>query len=168
MTFAEFEELPNQGLRQELRHGEVVNLAPPKHGHRLIQRRLRQLLEVHSRNFGEVDLECGFRPVNEFEFRMVDVAVVSTVRWDAIPVDSYLDGAPELVIEVISPSNTAGEIADKQNLCLPNGTLEFWVIHPKRRDVKVTKQGGEVKTYRSGQQIPLFFGGSIAVDAIFA
>lgn len=40
--------------------------------------------------------------------------------------DDYLRGAPDLIIEVLSPSNTATEICDKEKLCLENGAREFW------------------------------------------
>ena len=167
MTFAEFEKLPEQELRQELRHGEVVDMAPPKQGHKVFQRRMRRLLEVAAAEAGEVDSEVGFRPVSEHEYRIADVAFVLKDRWVRIPSDGYLEGAPELVIEVLSPSNTATEMLDKKQICLDNGSLEFWVVDPKRCQVEVTSREGRAATYRSGQQIPLFFGGSIAVDAIF-
>ena len=77
-------------------------------------------------------------------------------------------GAPELIAEVLSPSNRRGNIAETQRLCLENGCLEFWVVDPKRHVVKVSTPGGTSKTYQTGQQIPLMFGGTIEVDAIFA
>jgi Uma2 family endonuclease len=48
MTFAEFEQLPDpkSGARHELHHGEVIEVAPPKHGHKKRQNRLRRLMEV--------------------------------------------------------------------------------------------------------------------------
>ncbi len=46
MTFAEFEQLPErEGLRQELRHGELIHVAPPKVDHFMIQQILRDLLD---------------------------------------------------------------------------------------------------------------------------
>jgi Uma2 family endonuclease len=76
-------------------------------------------------------------------------------------------GAPDLVAEVISPSNRRDQIAETQRLCLENGCREFWVVDPKRQTVVVCEPGGQMTTYSSGQTIPLFFGGEIAVDAIF-
>jgi Uma2 family endonuclease len=168
-TFAEFEKLPEQdSSRQELRHGEVVNVPPPKHGHHLIQRRLRRLLEAPAGLAGEVETELGFRPNADIEYRIADVAFVSKDRWERISADDYLEGAPELVVEVLSPSNTATEMLDKKQLCLENGAIEFWVVNPIHKQVEVTSREGRNAMYRAGQQIPLFFGGSIAVDAIFA
>jgi Uma2 family endonuclease len=76
-------------------------------------------------------------------------------------------GAPEIVAEVLSPSNSAAEMPEKERLCLENGCREFWEIDPKRRTVRVSTPDGRSKTYRTGQQIPLLFGGELSLDAIF-
>ena len=79
-------------------------------------------------------------------------------------------GAPKLVIEVLSPSNTVAEIIDKKTLCLENGSHEFWVVDIEHRQVEVSTPDGRGKTYKSGQHIPLFFAADaqLAVDAIFS
>jgi len=171
MTFAEFDQLPDSNAgRQELRHGELFTLAPPIHKHYRVQRRLRRLLEEAAGDAGEVDIEMAFRALPEHEYRVADVALVSKDRWEQIPDEGSLSGAPELVIEVLSPSNTAAEMIDKRTLCLENGSREFWVVEIDHRQVEVSTPDRLTVTYKSGQQIPLFFaaGAQITVDAIFA
>jgi len=58
---------------------------------------------------------------------------------------------------------------DKRTLCLENGSREFWVVDMDHRRVEVSTPDGLTVTYKSGQQIPLFFaaGAQLAVDAIF-
>ena len=84
--------------------------------------------------------------------------------------DDDFYGAPDLVVEVLSPSNTVQEIDDKEQVCLENGAREFWVVNPVLRHVKVATPDGHTMTYKSGQEIPLplLGGAKIAVDAIFA
>ena len=108
-----------------------------------------------------------FRPLPEYECWGADVAFLSKARWESI--DRYLSGVPELVAEVSSPSNTAAEILDREKICLENGSREFWVLDADRRQVKVSTPDGRTVTYKSGQEIPLFFaaGKTIPVDAIF-
>jgi Uma2 family endonuclease len=172
VTFEEFEQLPDdlRGWRQELRHGEVIALPPPVHGHTLIQRRLRQLLGDAAGDAGEVETEIGYRPVPEHEYWRADVAFVSRERWDAIPLNGYLLGPPELVIEVLSPSNTAAEILEKKTVCLENGAREFWVVSKDRTRVEVSTPDGRSITCKAGHYIPLFFapGKTIPVDEIFS
>lgn len=170
MTFAEFEQLPeSRGKRHELRHGELCTVSPPKHGHYLVQRRLRRLLETAAADAGEVEIEMSFRSLPEHEYRIADVAYVSAERWRHIPANGDMQSAPELVIEVLSPSNTVAEILDKRALCLENGSREFWVVDMDHRQVEVSTPDGVTVTYKAGQKIPLFFAaGALAMDAIFA
>ncbi len=56
---------------------------------------------------------------------------------------------------------------DKERLCLENGAREFWVVDIDHRLVRVSTPDGLTVTYKDGQEIPLLFGGKLAVDAIF-
>jgi Uma2 family endonuclease len=164
MTFAEFEQMPDNGRRYELRRGEPIEAPPAIHTHFAIQQQLRRLMETAAEGSGQVATEWGFR-VGGDEFRVADVAFLRRERWDRI--DRYLEGAPDLVVEVLSPSNGASEMLEKQILCLENGCQEFWVVDPRRLAVSVSTATGPSRTYRTGQQIPLMFGGQIEVSAIF-
>jgi Uma2 family endonuclease len=165
MTFAEYEQLPNPpGGRYELRHGELAVVTYPFHPHVRAQRQLRRLLENAAGDAGVIHTEMPFRPLREYECWAADVAYVSKARWDAI--DRYLFGAPELVIEVLSSSNTEAEIRERERICLDNGSVEFWTVDTDHCEVRVAKREGHA-TYKAGERISLFFGGTIAVDEIF-
>jgi Uma2 family endonuclease len=170
MTFAEFEKLPDpDGGRFELRNGEVVLVAPPKHRHHLIQRRLLRLLQNAAGSADEVSFEFGYRPLPEHNYWVADIVLVSRQRWDSIPLDGYFSGTPDLVVEVLSPSNTRAEIRNKTKVCLEQGTREFWVVDGSHSQVDVSTPDGRTITYKSGQEIPLFFAADarLAVDEIF-
>lgn len=170
ITFAEFEQLPEpKGAYHELRHGGVVEVPFAKHGHAMDQRQLRRLLDRAAGEAGIVEIEVAYRPTPEYEGWRADVAYVSSERWYGTPRDGYLQGAPQLVIEVLSLSNTIQEIREKRRLCLANGSREFWVVDSDSREVEVWTPGGGAITYRSGQEIPLFFapGVTLCVDEIF-
>lgn len=167
ITFEEYEKIPNPpGGVYELHHGELFIVTFPLHPHVRAQRQLRRLLEAAAGDSGVVDKEIPYRPRPEYECWGADVAYLTKARWDSI--DRYLMGAPELVAEVLSPSNTPAEIAEKRKLCLENGSREFWTVDTKKRQVEVSTPGGHSVTYATGEHIPLFFGGSIAVDEIFS
>jgi hypothetical protein len=59
-------------------------------------------------------------------------------------------------------------IARREQICLENGAREFWAVDPVRSQVKVSTPDGHSVAYKSGQEIPLLFGGTLAVDSIFA
>ncbi len=167
MTFAEFEQMPDDGRRYELRNGEPIEVPPPIHEHFLIQHQLRELLQARMGAAGLVETEWGFRTLPEHEYRRADVAFLSRGRLKATPRKGYVAGAPELVAEVLSPSNRRGQISETRRLCLENGCREFWLIDPKRQTVTVATPDGGSTIYRCGERIPLMFGGDLAVDAIF-
>jgi Uma2 family endonuclease len=171
MTVEEFERLPDgRGERQELRHGELVTLAPPKLKHSLIQLNLMNLLRPLAEPGSLVDKEMAFRPLPEHEFWVADVAYLSAERFRQADPEDNIRGTPELVVEVLSPSNTATEMYDREQTCLANGAKEFWVVDPDRRRIRVTTNDGPTMTYEAGQQVPLpLFGPEtrVSVDDVF-
>jgi Uma2 family endonuclease len=168
MTFAEFEQLPNppEGFRLELRHGELFQVAPPKFDHSRVRCQLRRLLERAAGDAAIVTTEFGFRPTPDNSYLIADVVSALTERWRSTDPQGYFTGAPEIVIEDLSPSNTATEMLDKERLCLENGCQELWIVDPTLQLVKVSTPAGRAVTYSAGQEIPLFFGGRLAVDSI--
>jgi Uma2 family endonuclease len=168
MTFEEFEKLPDHphGHRCELWHGEPVFLPPPIHGHNVTQLRLLSLLGQAAGDAWRVSMEMGFRPLPEYEYWSADIALVTKACWDSIPWKGQLSGSPELVIEVRSPSNRKAKLRDRRKICLETGSREFWVVDLDLRQVEVSTPDGHSLTYTSGQVIPLFFSGRLAVDEI--
>jgi Uma2 family endonuclease len=169
MTFAEFEKLPDEVCRNsELRHGELIEMPPPKQVHTWLQQRIMRRLDRHAEPYGVVGMEIPFQPVPENEYYRVDVAFVSSKRWNANR-SGYLQGSPEIVIEVLSPSNTFSEMNDRRRLFLETGCLEFWVVDIDQFQIDVSTPDGITTTYRRSQSIPLpLFGDAvISVDEIF-
>jgi Uma2 family endonuclease len=172
MTVEEFEKLPNppDGV-YELFHGQPVTVSYPKNPHVQAQWQLRQLLQAAAGASGRVYTEFPYRPLPEYECWGADVAYLPKARWTRI--EDWLFGAPDLVVEVLSPSNTKARLHDKRKICLETGTVEFWVVDTDLREVEVYTSGASGITYKAGQEIPLFFvkspGGSrLAVDEIFS
>jgi Uma2 family endonuclease len=146
----------------------VVTLTLPKKRHTRLQSRLVDLLRVWSEGKGLIAAELPFRAVPEYDLRAAAVAFVSQERWDSTDEDDNLHGAPELVIEVLSPSNTKAEIREKAALCLANGAEEFWVVDPARMNVTVMHRRGSALVYETDDRLTLpLFGGEINVREIF-
>ena len=172
ITVEEFRQLPEPSgdYTYELHHGELIPVTRPKLKHYILQSRLRDLLRSKAPLGGFVDIEFAFRALPEHDLRVADVAFVSAERWAKADPEDNLHGAPDLVIEVLSPSNTAREMYEKEYLCLTHGSQEFWVVDPDQRYVRVATPAGPTTTYNAGQKIPLplFGDASLSVDELFA
>lgn len=147
-------------------------MPPPQLGHYKIALRLQSFLAKAASDIRIAGMEMGFRPLVGNEYWIADVVFILRKRRDALPGDGYMVGAPELVIEGLSPSNIMSKMRERRKICLENGCIEFWMVDSKTSEVKVSTRDGHSITYRPGQQIPLFFArsktaSSIAVDAIF-
>jgi len=169
ITVEQYWQLPDrEDVIQELHLGMVVTLTRPKMRHAKLQFRLVELLRPKAEHLGIIATEVAFRALPEYDLRGADVAYVSQQRWDATDDDDNLHGSPELVLEVLSPSNTKAEIREKAVLCLSSGAQEFWVVDPKQETVSVTRQGSVPRVYRMGDRIPLSrFDAHLDVSEIF-
>lgn len=172
MTVEEFRNQPEDSgpVYHELRHGEMVSVTRPKFKHLLIQSRLRDALKAVAPVGSFVELEVAFRPLPQYELWVADIAYLSAERFAGVDPEDNVAGAPDLVIEVLSPSNTVDEMNERERICLENGAREFWVVDGTRQQVKVSTPDAHTITYRSGQQIPLplFGSATLAVDVIFS
>jgi Uma2 family endonuclease len=168
VTFAEFEQLPDPPVGYlELHHGQVVLIPSRKKLHVRIQQALLVLLRPLD-DFGFLSGHHPFRPAPEYESWTADIGFVAQARWDADH-HEYFMGAPDLVIEVLSRSNTMDEVLDRQDVCLSNGCLSFWVVDPKRQVIMVTAPDRTTWTYGRQNQVPLPgpWNGTVEVAAVF-
>ncbi len=153
LTVGEFLKLPEpKEGHLELHHGEVVVMPPPKRGHQRIQRRVLALLTELAGKAGVAETEMAFRPTPEHEVWVADIGYVKLDRDQATADDEYLTGSPNLVVEVLSPSNTVDEINEEISLCMTTGCPSFWVVDPKRQLVSVT-EGNVTKHFRASDTI---------------
>jgi Uma2 family endonuclease len=170
LTVEEFEKIPDPpGGRYELHHGELVQVPPPVKEHANIGRQLWRILDRICAGW-YVDKEFAFRPLPEYEVWAADVAMVREQRWRATGQRAWLSGSPDLVAEVLSPSNTAQEINDKRRTCFQGGCQEFWVLDPNLKTIEVSTPDGCSRMYTVDDEIPLdrFAPGKVAVADVFA
>ena len=78
--------------------------------------------------------------------RGADVAFISTERLGQVTSESYLDVAPELVIEVVSPGNTWQEMRDKIVEYFAIGVERVWIVEPEHKRVLVYQTPDESTT----------------------
>lgn len=156
MTVDQYRQLPVlDDVTQELHWGQVITMVRPRMGHAKLQSQLVRLLRPKAERFGVVESEVAFRALPEYDLRSADVAFVSQQRWDSTPDDDNLHGSPELVIEILSPSNSKAEMRQKATLYLSTGAHQFWLVDPAESCVTVTDGQHASITYLQGQHVPL-------------
>ncbi|MCC6540320.1 MAG: Uma2 family endonuclease [Bryobacterales bacterium] len=153
MTVEEFRRLPESDTHiVELHHGKVVRMTRPKKRHDDCTMRIHDALPVGARKRGVAAREFTFRPMPEHELRVADFAWVARERWQQTDPDDNLRGAPEFVVEVVSPSNTADELQERKQLCLATGCVEYWTVYPKLLQVEAATATG-ARVYKIGDII---------------
>ena len=70
--------------------------------------------------------------------------------------DRGCEGAPDLVVEVVSPSNPGMDYVSKLKLYSEAGVREYWIIHPEKRIIQVYQFGEEedVRLYSFEEDVP--------------
>jgi len=132
LSFAEFEALPDYEGKEELLEGELIQLPPPRYGHMNLAHDVYELIRsVLPRH--RVYLESGYQS-GARNWLVPDVSVT----WPEQPiVNDYLQGAPMIAVEIVSPSNTAEQIDRKIAVYLNGGAAEVWVIYPRTKTMMV-------------------------------
>lgn len=135
-------------------------MSPAGYRHGRIAQRLARLIDVHviAHGLGEVvAAETGFRLSRDPDtVRAADVAFVPADTAAAIhDVVGYADVAPAFVVEVVSPSDAAGDVVAKAVGWLDAGVRLVWVIDPASGIASVYRRGQNVVGLVRGQDAEL-------------
>ena len=173
MSVEEFAALPEDGQLHELVEGELRSMPPPEFLHTDIVALILESLVVFLRNrrTGRVFAEGGFLlSENPPTVRQPELAVLSLERLASRPRSGLYRGAPDVAIEVLSPSDGADDFHLKIRQYLSGGVKAVIVISPRAREVWLYR-GGDVGTLRGPQslEIPdILPGWSLPLAEIFA
>ena len=128
---------------QELVEGELITMSPGMFLHNYVRDRLLRLLAafVEAHQLGIVVSEQPFHLFGS-TVRYPDVAFVRSGR--TLPSDKFAEGAPDLAIEVISPSNTPREMDRRISDFFAAGSTRVWVVYPEEREVYIHGLAGMV------------------------
>ena len=155
MTAEDLFILPDDGYRYELAGGALVRMTPTGAEHGAVTARLGQILTGHvvARRAGVCcGAETGFiLRRNPDVVRAPDAAFVARERIPKTGVPrSYWPFAPDLAVEVVSPSDRLGDVRAKAGEYLAAGTRLVWLVEPAARVVHVHRPRGEVQVIGVG------------------
>jgi len=128
--------LPDDDMRHELVNGVIVAEPFPSLLHDRVRRHLERILEgfVLKRELGEIFGEVGFLLTRQPDtVRGPDLSFVRKERLAGIDYEKFFRGAPDLAVEILSPSNRRGEVRAKVADYLNAGCRLVWVIDPKKK-----------------------------------
>ncbi|MDQ2742419.1 MAG: Uma2 family endonuclease [Chloroflexota bacterium] len=151
MTAEELLRLPEDEWRYELVEGRLVRMSPTGWGHGQVVMALLWAVKgfVEKHHLGKVcPAETGFRISPEGGPDTVlapDLAFVRAGREPALGSKGYPHLAPDLVAEVVSPSQGRVEMGAKAQRWLSAGVQLVWIVAPEARTVEVWRAGGLVR-----------------------
>ncbi|HEY7837887.1 MAG TPA: Uma2 family endonuclease [Terriglobales bacterium] len=173
MSVAEFDALPErEGWKVELSAGELVMTASPRAFHNTIRDNLGMSLGNYAKanRIGTVIWELEFK-LDAATVRIPDLAFVARERWAQADKTRLAEVVPDLAIEVVSPSNTASDLALKIQQYLRAGSQIVWVVYPELQRVHIYTPGERVEV-RAARQVldapELLPGWSLPLDELFA
>ena len=154
-----FMALPDDGHHYEIINGELIDMgnSGALHGYVCSLALAALAGYILPRKLGVIlDSSTAFKMKNGNK-RSPDIAFFAKERLQGIAVlpSGYLEGAPDLAVEVLSPGNTVEEIEDKLTEYFENGSRLVWVIHPTQHYVLV---------YRSAQEPDRLLKGKDSLD----
>ena len=164
----EFDKNGNR-IKDELIGGEVVKMPPPSRVHDLIKNRINKAILLYLAANPQLKLstlvEIGFE-VSKHDTFVPGVSVISDDR--LIGEGRIIRGAPDVAIEVVSPTDTASHLKSKVDAYLQNGAKTVWVVFPDSRSVMVHTRDS-VRELKADQNIEdtLLPGFSAPVSAFF-
>jgi Uma2 family endonuclease len=159
--------MPEDGNRYEAIGGELFVTPPPRVPHQRIAMNLVEALLPLLQQAGHGEL--FFAPVGvEFpdtrEGVQPDILFVSNERLDIVGED-WLRGAPDLVIEILSPGTAARDRNIKLKLYQRHGVAEYWIVDPRNKTVEVWDFAkGATEPLVASERLPVHVRGSIVGD----
>jgi Uma2 family endonuclease len=174
-TYEDWLKLPDNGYRYEVLDG-VLYMAPPPHFSKhqrpafYLASEMRFFTKAHQ--LGEVGIApAGVRLPTQPVPVQPDIFFIAAGRAD-VRIGQYVEGAPDLIVEVLSPGNWLYDRQEKYRAYEAAGVREYWIVDPQAKTIEVfvLEQGTYtlVGKWGAGQRAPsqVLRGFEIAVDEV--
>lgn len=137
-TYEDWAQLPSDGTIYEVIDGVLYMSPPPSTSHETVSNNLDYTLMTYARkNKGRVfTAPVGVRLPNQPVPFQPDLVYVSKSRQHIIG-KQYIEGVPDLVVEVLSPSNWPYDRHEKLQVYQEAGIPEYWIVDYRARTVEV-------------------------------
>jgi Uma2 family endonuclease len=163
--------LPDDGRKYELVNGRLVEVPTGGRHGKISSEVLGRFYTTRPLNATLYDSSTGFRMVGG-NIRSPDVSVMRNERLPEgkSPV-GFIEGAPDLAVEVISPTEKASDILEKIGEYFASGAQEVWLLFPERKQVHRYTANLEVQVLNEDDILkgePILPGFEVRVGDLFA
>ena len=137
LTYEDYLNAPDDE-RCELLEGDLVMIAAPNIAHQIVADDLLLLLQdfVKRNRLGRVFSAPTDVVLSDTNVVQPDLTFVSRERMDIVG-KANIQGAPDLVVEVISPNNPERDLVRKRDIYARHGVGEYWIADPDARSIRV-------------------------------
>ncbi|WP_247215469.1 Uma2 family endonuclease [Synechococcus sp. C9] len=159
LTVEEFLTLPTGDITYELVEGKAVpkdKPMSPQRFHASLQKCLLWILDGWCRGKGDVytELAVQLQRQGDVWVPVPDLTYVSFERWpEQLTSDGLCPVAPELVVEIISPTQGFGEMAQKAGDYLEAGILRVWIVDAVAKSITVFYPDRRPHTFTKSQRM---------------
>lgn len=174
LTYEDYRNTPDDE-RYELLAGELVMAPAPRLFHQRVAMRLGALFHVfvQEKGLGEVFAAPCDVVLSDTDVVQPDLLFVSREREHVLRGGDNVRGAPDVVIEILSPATAARDRTFKRALYAKHGVKEYWLVDPDTRTVTVLlleeRRFAVAGVYGPGQNLtsPTLQGCAFDLDEIF-
>src|SRR5579864_8004450 len=156
ITADELEQMPDDdSVRIELDEGELITMPPVGMDHGDCESNIDVLLAsyVRKHRLGRVYVgDTGFRLRGD-TVRAPDIAFVRRDRVDAVYRRGFGRGAPDLAVEIFSPSDSIRQLMRKVKQYFAAGCHTVWIVYPEQQEVNVLEASGADRLLKAGDTI---------------
>lgn len=142
LSYQDFLRFPDDGMRHEIIDGVHYVTPSPNHRHQQLSGRLYYAIEDHLRRHSAVG-EVYYAPfdvvLTNWDVVEPDLLLVLADQ-RRILTDQNVQGAPALVIEILSPGTRRRDQTIKRQLFERSGVREYWLVDPRNRSVIVFRR----------------------------
>ena len=164
-----------EGTRYQLLDGEMILPPSPTDRHQMVAAQLFVAIHqfVSQHGLGRVRYAPLDVVLSNYDVAQPDILFVSNARSDIVT-DANIQGAPDLVVEILSPGTATYDRGYKQALYSRHGVREYWLVDPDAGTVEVLAESQEglapVASYDAGGTLtsPLLEGLIIELAGIFS
>jgi Uma2 family endonuclease len=144
ISYADLERAPEDGRRYELYDGEVYVVPAPIPEHQIVQHAMTELLRRYVVEHGGFAIDAPIDVVfSENDVLQPDVVYFTGERSHLVDVKRPIRYAPDLCVEILSPSTRDTDRGRKMQMFARFRVPEYWIADPESRAIEIHRLRGD-------------------------